>query len=168
MFTRKKLDLVESKAQYFYHIVAFKKEIFNPLLMKKEMDKLIERLGRSGFRHNNRVITKIIDRKPDKKTIVLQIMVPIVDPQNIHLFFDQYEQYFFIPEYFLDESISISIANDMEEFKKAVNQFVQYANLSDVNDIDFKNNHIIEIAKVDVNGNVIGFDLHMEKIKKED
>lgn len=164
----KELEIIETDTLVFTEIVAFKKEISNPMTMKKEMDKLIERLGKKGHTHCNKVITKVIGRDKKKKTITIQIMVPITESHNIQGFFKKYESYFFIDQYTLKESIKISIPNDMNEFKRAVDLFVKYAKASNVNEIDLNKNHIIEIAKVDMNGTVVGFDLHMEKTYKEE
>lgn len=157
------IKVLEIETQVFQNLVVFKKEIANPLLMKKEMDKLIERLGKYGHKHCHKVITKVIERNEEKKTIILQIMVPIGDATNINMFLDVYDQYTFIDKYTLKDSICISISNNMKDFKRAVEKFVEYADVLNVNELDFKKNHIIEIAKVDTNGIVIGFDLHMEK-----
>lgn len=158
------MKVLEIETQVFQNLVVFKKEIANPLLMKKEMDKLIKRLGKYGHKHCHKVITKVIERNEEKKTITLQIMVLIEDATNIKAFLDVYDQYTFVYKYILKDSICISISNNMEDFKRAVGKFVEYADALTVNELDFKKNHIIEIAKVDMNGTVIGFDLYMEKI----
>lgn len=164
MVTTKTIELFELDKIVFENLVCFEKELANPQIMKKEMDQLIRRLGKHKIQHTNRVITKVIQHHKERKTILMQIMVPIAAANDIDFFLADYDvEYFFIEEYMLKESIKASIPNDMNEFKRAVNAFVHYANVNDVNDLDFKNNHIIEIAKVDMHGTILGFDLHMEK-----
>lgn len=159
----KELIIVETDKLVFANVVSFSKEISNPMIMKKEMDQLIERLGKYKIKHCHKVITKVVDRNENKKTIVLKIMVPVADRNGLEDFLDQYKQYIFSESYNMNSSVRISIPNDMNEFKRAVEKFVEYSNLSNVNDLNLKENHIIEVAKVDLKGNVIGFDLHMEK-----
>lgn len=161
------LDIVHLEPLVFQDIVYFVKEISNPMGMKSEMDSLIRRLDKFHHKHQNRVITKVISKQEDKKTITMMIMVPIDDRSNIEHFLEAYDQYAFQDNFVIKDSLKISIPNDMEEFKKAVHTFVEYSNHSDVNEIDLSNNHIIEVSKVDYNGNIVGFDLHME-IQKED
>ncbi|WP_100332612.1 hypothetical protein [Bacillus xiapuensis] len=168
MSALEELEIIETEALVFKEIVAFQKEISNPMVMKKEMDQLIGRLSKNGHKHCHKVITKVIGRNEKKKTITLQIMVPISDSHYIQRFLDKYDDYFFMDHYKLGKSIKISIPNDMNEFKRAVDQFVKYAHASHVNEMDLGSNPIIEIAKVDMNGTIVGFDLHMEKITEEE
>ncbi|MFA9555706.1 hypothetical protein ACERII_00150 [Evansella sp. AB-rgal1] len=163
----KELKVQEYPQQVFQHIISFTKEMNNPMLMKKEMDKLIERLGRKGHKHKHRVITKVLARNEEMKTLTLQIMVPLKENYDVTLFLKDHEEYELINEYYIKDSLKISIPNDMNEFKRAVNTFVNYYKDTNINELDLKNNHIIEIAKVDAFGTVIGFDLHLETEKEE-
>lgn len=144
------------------NLVIFQKEISNPMLVKKEIDNLIHRLKKFGCRHTHRVITKVLSRNEQKRTITLQIMVPVIDAEKIDLFIKKYQEYRFLETFQLNQSLKISIPNETEAFKKAVNTFVQYSDVKDINGFG-KDNHVIEIAKVDVHGTVIGFDLHLER-----
>lgn len=148
----------------FEKLIVFKKELGNPQVMKKEINQLIRRLNKYKIKHRHRVITKVIKHDREKKTISIQILLPVTCENNIQTFLSDYDgYYYFLNKYSLKQSILISIPNEMNAFKRAVDVFVQYENMNDVYDLDIKNNHIIEIAKVDIHGTILGFDLHIEK-----
>lgn len=157
-------EIVELDAIVFTDLIVFQKEIANPLLMKQEMDKLIRRLGKYKYKHHHKVITKVLKRNEIKKTINILIMVPIVKDYDLTPFLEQYDQYSYVEEFILKKSSKISIPNDMDEFKRAVQSFIHYSEANEIKDLDLKNNPIIEVAKVDTSGTIIGFDLHMEKM----
>ncbi|MFS8651088.1 MAG: hypothetical protein FWJ66_04125 [Caldibacillus sp.] len=165
---RRELEVVECGAIIFEHLLRFRKEIDNPLVIKKDMDLLIKRLKKKGYYHTNRVITRVLEKDSRKKTIKLEIIVPVVKDKDLMDFIAEYPQYEYVEKYIMPESIKISIANDPEQFQQAVQKFTEYAKLNDQEKLDLQKNHIIEIAKIDLNGNVVAFDLHMEKISKEE
>lgn len=164
----KNIKLLSCNDISFERLICFKEEVANPQMMKNKLNQLIWRLDRHKIKHRHRVITKVLRHYKERKTILMQIMVPLVVQANPDSFMADYDgEYFFLRGYNLGESIKISIANDMNDFKSAVEAFVRYKNMNNVSDLDFKNNHIIEIAKIDTNGMILGFDLHMEKRKAE-
>ena len=93
---RRELEVVECGAIIFEHLLRFRKEIDNPLVIKKDMDLLIKRLKKKGYYHTNRVITRVLEKDSRKKTIKLEIIVPVVKDKDLMYFIAQYPQYEYV------------------------------------------------------------------------
>ncbi|MFZ5354006.1 MAG: hypothetical protein ACOZCL_14975 [Bacillota bacterium] len=158
------LKVIEEEIKVFENLIYFEKEVSNPRVMKNEIDALVDKLSQMKILHTHRVISRVISKDLIKKTVNMLIMIPIKDAAGVERFLQKHGQYGFMPKYELRESYRISIPNDMTDFRKAVEKFVEYSNSDSINSFDLKNNHVIEIAKIDMGGNVLGFDLHLEKI----
>lgn len=149
----------------FKDLICFKSEITNPQEMKKNIDKLVNLLNKMKIYHKNEVISKVIDKNSIKKTVTIQIYIPIQKSKNIDAFFYKYPAYKYQKEFIIKRGYWISISNNMEEFKKAVGLFISKMNNEEsinVQNYDVSNNSIIEVSRIGYDGAVLGFDLYME------
>ena len=74
---RRELEVVECGAIIFEHLLCFRKEIDNPLVIKKDMDLLIKRLKKKGYYHTNRVIKRLLKRIPEKRPSNWKLSSPL-------------------------------------------------------------------------------------------
>ncbi|ADH60235.1 hypothetical protein Tmath_0471 [Thermoanaerobacter mathranii subsp. mathranii str. A3] len=150
----------------FENLIYFEKEVVNPISIQQEVRKLIDRLKDGGIFYKNRLITKVIEKDITKKTVTMRIMieVEISEGSGIYNFLKNYPQYRYLEDFSIGKSYSISISNDVEEFKNAISLLISKidSDVKDINNYDLSKNNIIEIARIDYDGNVIGFDLFLE------
>jgi hypothetical protein len=159
------LELINrEKEEVFDHLICFEREITNPNLIKKNMDELVNVLNKMQVGHKNRVITKVIGRDKIKKTVTMRIYIQVNDETKIDKFIEKYPMYKYVDKFIIEKGYLISISNSMEEFKQAVELFmneVKHDN-NGLDNYDVSNNSVIEVSRIGYDGTVLGFDLYME------
>lgn len=133
--------------------------------MKRNIDKLVDILNKMKINHKNKVITKVISRNNIKKTITMRIHIPVLKSDNIKTFLEKYPMYEYKNQFIIKKGYCISISNNMQDFKKAVELFMSKMSEGkavDLQKYDVSNNNIIEVSRIGYDGTVLGFDLYME------
>ncbi|MGL5972841.1 MAG: hypothetical protein ACRCZK_03925 [Oscillospiraceae bacterium] len=94
----------------------------------------------------------------------MQVSLLIKNLDDIDGFIMEHPMYSIINDFTIQQGYRISISNNMDDFKSAINLFVQKANedCTDVNSFDLSNNPIIEVSKIAYDGSILGFDLYLE------
>lgn len=156
--------ITKEKEEGFEYLIYFEKEISNPNLIKRSLDDLVNKLNKTQVGHKNRVITKVIGRDKLKKSVTMRIYIEVDDKTKIDEFIEQYEMYKCLDKFTIEKGYMISISNNMEEFKQAVNMFMSEVknDNSGLDNYDVSNNNIIEVSRISYDGTVLGFDLYME------
>lgn len=161
------LNVIQEKATVFKNLIGFRREISNPSTIKREIDLLLRRLGRANALHANKVITKVMDRNIERRTVDMQIMLPLKGTSGIDELIGENE-YFYIDKYEISQSYRISIPNDPNQFKRAAEYFLQLSTGDGLDKFDAGRQHIIEVARIDLYGSTLGFDLYLEIAKPQE
>jgi hypothetical protein len=153
---------VSNDRTVFENLASFSVEVANPLVLKRELDRLIAKLGRANAVHANRVVTRVLGKDKTRGVVDMQVMIPLRHPDAAESFFAANDRYTLVPEYSIGPSYRISIPNDQALFRQAAEKFLQMGSGTGLAQFDATRQHIIEVSRIDLYGNVLGFDLYME------
>lgn len=150
----------------FSNLVGFTMEVAEPTAIKRRIDALLVRLAKAGARHSNRVITRVVHRDAVKRTVTMQAMLPLRGDTlaaDVVCSDGVFEAF---PEYSIGPCLHASIPNDPRCFKQTVEEFLRRIQHGGLEDYDASRQHIIEVARIDMYGAVLGFDLYMELVER--
>jgi len=157
------MQLVETKQIDLGAVICFIKEVSNANQIKAELERLVDKLKKSNIKHKNLTVTKVIDKNPVKKTVLMEVSVPIDANDAIGSFIETYPKYSSVACFKISSGYKISIPNNMNDFKAAVEMFLSKLNENpDLDSFDLYGNPIIEVAKIAHDGTILGFDLYLE------
>lgn len=79
--------IFETEDLIFENLLLFEREVTQPQIVKKEIDDVMPKLRKIGVNHKNTVISKVIQTNPVKKTMTVQIRIPIEINEQLPDFF---------------------------------------------------------------------------------
>ncbi|WP_073997515.1 hypothetical protein [Anaerococcus urinomassiliensis] len=150
-------ELVRTKKLNFEDLFFFEREVTQPQIIKKELDKIMPKLRKIGVEHKNIVISKVVGKNPTKKTMMIQIRVPISVNDKLSDFLKDYPQYELEKKFTIDEGVKLTITNNEKEFREGIKLLMNQRP-----GLDLSNNSIIEVSQISYYGDVIGFELFLE------
>lgn len=144
--------------------INFKKQVSNPKQIGTEINHLIDKFKNFGINHKNLAVSRVVDKNSLRKTMTIELSIIIEPNDRINDFLKKYPKYYLKSDLTIEAGYKISISNNMEAFKSAIDLLVSRINedYQDANSMDLSQNPIIEVTKVAYDGSVLGFDLYLE------
>lgn len=146
-----------SEPEIFENLLFFEREVPNPQIVKREIDSIMPKLRKIGVKHKNIVISKVINTNSTKKTMLMQIRIPINESHQLAQFFEDNPQYILESSFVIKKGVKIIIDNNEREFHNGIKLLMARRP-----DFDMSQNHIIELSHISFDGKVLGFELFLE------
>ncbi|WP_296143190.1 hypothetical protein [uncultured Anaerococcus sp.] len=150
-------ELVRTERLNFEDLFFFEREVTQPQIIKKELDMIMPKLRKIGIEHKNIVISKVVGKNPTKKTMLMQIRVPISINDGLSNFFKKHPQYELEKNFSINEGVKLAITNNENEFREGIKLLMKQRP-----DLDLSNNSIIELSHISYYGDVLDFELFLE------
>lgn len=150
-------ELVKTRKLNFEDLFFFEREVTQPQIIKKELDMIMPKLRKIGIEHKNIVISKVVGKNPTKKTMTIQIRVPISVNEEMSNFLNEYPQYELEKNFSIEEGVKLAISNNENEFREGIKLLMNQRP-----ELDLSNNSIIEVSHISYYGDVIDFELFLE------
>lgn len=154
-------SIFETDGVMFQNLLFFEREVINPSAIKKELDTMMTKLRKIGVAHKNIVISKVIQVNRTKKTMIMQVRVPIDMNDQLMQFLYEYPQYKLESFFMIRKGLKLIVSNDEEDFSSGIQQLMKLRQ-----GIDMSNNPIIELSRISFDGRVLGFELFYEDDNK--
>ena len=149
--------LVETEEMIFNNLLFFEREVARPQTIKREIDMLMPRLHKIGVQHKNIVISRVIKNNHVKKTMLMQIHMPIDVNASLLEFIDENPRYSLENNFSIGKGLKLVISNNEDEFRDGINQLMKRRP-----DFDMSKNPIVEMSHISYDGTVMSFELFLE------
>lgn len=149
--------IIDTEEIVFENLLFFEREVAKPQIIKREIDMIMPNLHKIGVNHKNIVISKVIDTNPVKKTIRMQMRIPIEVNDNLEQFLEEHPQYMMEPSFTIAKGVKLAISNSEQEFRAGILQLMEKRP-----DFDMSHNPIIELSHISFDGRVLEFELFLE------
>ena len=141
----------------FENLLFFEREVAQPQIVKWEIDVLMPKLRKIGINHKNIVISKVVQTNPVKKTMLMQIRMPIDVNEQLDQFLADNPQYSLEPSFAIKKGLKLVITNNEQDFRNGIQRL-----MSQRPGFDMSQNPIIEMSRISYDGKVMGFELFLE------
>lgn len=141
----------------FENLLFFEREVPQPQIVKQEIDTLMPKLRKIGINHKNIVISKVVRTNPVKKTMLMQMRMPIDVNDQLDQFLADNPQYALEPSFTIKKGVKLVISNNEQDFRNGIQQL-----MSQRPGFDMSQNPIIEMSRISFDGKVMGFELFLE------
>ncbi len=157
MFYDSSATISDTEAVVFDNLLFFEREVTRPQIVKQEIDIIMPKLRKIGVNHKNIVISKVIRTDPIRKTMTVQIHIPLKTNERLKQFFCDNLQYTLEHSFVIQKGVKLVISNSEREFRAGIQRLMELRP-----GFDMKNNPIIELSHISFDGRVLGFELFLE------
>lgn len=148
----------ETENIVFEDLLFFEREVTRPQIVKQEIDAVMPKLRKLGINHKNIVISKVVHTNLIKKTMTIQLRIPIEVNERLFDFFRENQQYKLEKSFVIHKGIKLEISNNERDFHAGIQQLMDLRP-----GFDMSNNLIIEMSRISYDGRVLGFELFLEE-----
>lgn len=152
--------IIETNEIVFENLLFFEREVTQPQIVKRELDTIMPKLRKIGVNHKGIVISKMVKTDHVKKTMVMQMRMPIDTSQQteqLQQFFLNNPQYSLESGFTIKKGVKIVITNSEQDFRAGIQQLMERRP-----DFNMVHNPIIELSHISFDGKVLGFELFLE------
>lgn len=148
----------ETEDMIFDNILFFEREVTQPQIVKREIDVVMLKLRKIAVNHKNIVISKVVQTNPTKKTMTMQLRIPIEVNEQLLDFFRENPQYEFEQSFVIQKGVKLVISNNEQDFRAGIRQLMELRP-----GFDISSNPIVELSRISYDGRVLGFELFLEE-----